>query len=194
MTESDTTKLPYIHKNALVETSEIGPGSRVWAFAHVMPDAKIGANCNIGDHSFVESKVTIGDNVTIKNGVSVWQHVHIGDNVFVGPNAVFTNDLFPRSRDAHWEPVETWLEEGVTIGANATIVCGVRLGKRCLIGAGAVVTRDVPPHAVVVGNPARRSGWVCYCGTVLPSPNTTASCSRCGRSYRVTDDGVEESR
>ena len=112
---------PFIHEKALVETDAIGEGTRIWAFAHVLKNVRIGSHCNIGDHAFIESGVTIGNNVTIKNGVCVWQHVHVGDNVFLGPNAVLTNDLTPRSRDANWIPVETWIEEGVTIGANATI-------------------------------------------------------------------------
>jgi acetyltransferase-like isoleucine patch superfamily enzyme len=117
--------------------------------------------------------------------------VHVADNVFLGPNAVLTNDLTPRSRDANWIPVETWIEEGATVGANATIVCGVRLGQRCLIGAGAVVTHDVRPHELVYGNPARHGGWVCFCAQSLkPTPITT--CERCGRKYKVEETGVQE--
>jgi len=145
----------FIHEKALVETDAIGEGTRIWAFAHVLKNVVIGSHCNIGDHAFIESGVSIGNNVTIKNGVSIWEHVHVADNVFFGPNAVLTNDLTPRSRDTGWTPVETWIEEGVTIGANATIVCGVRLGARCLIGAGAVVTRDITKPGIYVGNPAR---------------------------------------
>ena len=184
---------PFIHHTALVETDAIGEGTRVWAFAHVLKNAVIGANCNIGDHAFIESGVRIGNNVTIKNGVCVWQHVHVGDNVFLGPNAVLTNDLTPRSRDANWVPVETWIEEGVTVGANATIVCGVRLGRRCLVGAGAVVTHDVRPHELIYGNPARHGGWVCFCAQILkPDAQLVTTCSRCKRKYRVGEAGVEE--
>jgi len=183
----------FIHEKALVETDAIGEGTRVWAFAHVLKDVRIGAHCNIGDHAFIESGVTIGNNVTIKNGVCVWQHVHVADNVFLGPNAVLTNDLTPRSRDANWAPVETWIEEGVTVGANATIVCGLRLGQRCLIGAGAVVTRDVRPHELVYGNPARHGGWVCFCAQSLKSDNKlVTTCEGCGRKYNVGDNGVQE--
>ena len=121
------------------------------------------------------------------------QHVHVADNVFLGPNAVLTNDLTPRSRDADWVPVETWIEEGVTIGANATIVCGVRLGARCLVGAGAVVTRDVRPHELVYGNPARHGGWVCFCAQPLqPSDQEITTCERCGRQYKAEENGVQE--
>jgi UDP-2-acetamido-3-amino-2,3-dideoxy-glucuronate N-acetyltransferase len=181
----------FIHEKALVETGAIGEGTRVWAFAHVLKDVVIGSHCNIGDHAFIESGVSIGNNVTIKNGVCIWQHVHVADNVFFGPNAVLTNDLAPRSRDTDWTPVETWIEEGVTIGANATIVCGVRLGARCLIGAGAVVTHDVRPHELVYGNPARHGGWVCFCARSL-KPDPIATCERCGRKYKVEDTGVHE--
>ena len=184
---------PFIHGKALVETDQIGEGTRIWAFAHVQRDVSIGANCNIGDHAFIESGVTVGNNVTVKNGVCIWQHVHIADNVFLGPNAVLTNDLTPRSRAADWVPVETWIEEGVTIGANATIVCGVRLGQRCLIGAGAVVTADVRPYELVYGNPARSRGWVCFCAhPLMPLYGPTKTCEHCGRKYRVHNDRVEE--
>lgn len=185
------SKAPFIHEKALVETSNIGDGTRIWAFAHVQKNVVIGSNCNVGDHAFIENGVTIGDNVTIKNGVSLWEHVHVADNVFLGPNAVLTNDLTPRSRAAVWVPVDTWIEEGVTIGANATIVCGVRLGQRCLIGAGAVVTRDVRPHELVHGNPAKSRGWVCFCAQPLKAGPVT-TCERCGRKYEVGDNGVQE--
>jgi acetyltransferase-like isoleucine patch superfamily enzyme len=181
------TEAPFIHEKALVETDAIGEGTRIWAFAHVLKNVEIGSHCNIGDHAFIESGVTIGNNVTIKNGVCVWQHVHVADNVFLGPNAVLTNDLTPRSRDVDWIPVETWIEEGVTVGANATIVCGVRLGQRCLIGAGAVVTRDVRPHELVYGNPARHGGCVSFSAQSLKQDGI---CERCGRQYKVEDTGV----
>jgi acetyltransferase-like isoleucine patch superfamily enzyme len=181
----------YKHPTALVETSRIGDGTRIWAFVHVLEDVTIGRDCNIGDHCFIESQVVIGDAVTIKNGVSVWRHVNIADNVFLGPNVALTNDRFPRSRDPGWRPEETWIEEGVSVGANATIVCGVRLGRRSLIGAGSVVTRDVPPHAVVYGNPARQHGWVCHCGHRLAQPSpTTAVCERCARRFAVGASGL----
>jgi acetyltransferase-like isoleucine patch superfamily enzyme len=184
-------KKPFFHERALVETSSIGEGTRIWAFAHVMKDVTIGKNCNICDHCFVESHVTIGDNVTIKNGVSVWQHVHVGDNVFLGPNVALTNDRFPRSR-SDWSPEETWVEEGVTIGANATILCGLRIGRRSLIGAGSLVTRDVPPHALVFGNPAQQHGWVCYCGKPLKGRSARTECVACGRQYDISKSEIKE--
>jgi len=184
----------FVHPQALVETESIGGGTRIWAFAHVQRDVIIGENCNIGDHAFVETGVKIGNNVTIKNGVCVWQHVHIADNVFLGPNVVLTNDLNPRSRKADWTPVETFIEEGVTVGANATIVCGITIGTRAFIGAGAVVTKDVRPYELVYGNPARSHGWVCYCAEPLrPDMRPLVECETCKRKYRVDPDkGIQE--
>jgi acetyltransferase-like isoleucine patch superfamily enzyme len=150
----------FIHPKALVESDAIGAGTRVWAFAHVMKDAKIGERCNIGDHSFIESGVIIGDDVTIKNGVSVWDGVEIGDKVFVGPNVAFTNDMRPRSRVYHEHAEKTMIGEGASIGANATILPGAHIGKYAMIGAGAVVTKPVKDFELVVGNPATHAGWV----------------------------------
>ena len=181
---------PFIHEKALVETNAIGEGTRIWAFAHVLKDVRIGSDCNIGDHAFIESGVTIGDNVTIKNGVCVWQHVHIADNAFLGPNAVLTNDLTPRSRDTDWVPVETWIEEGVSVGANATIVCGVTLGEYSFIGAGSVVTRDVPAYALIAGVPGKRIGWMCQCGERLPDSGT-GTCKQCGSRYESRGATIE---
>lgn len=184
---------PFFHEKALVETDRIGEGTRVWAFAHVMPDVSIGRNCNIGDHAFIESHVTLGDNVTVKNGVSIWEHVHIADNVFLGPHVALTNDRFPRRSDTVYHAEETWIEEGVTVGANATILCGIRLGHRSFIGAGSVVTHDVAPHALVLGNPARPHGWVCFCARPLVVDDRgCATCALCARRYDVTESGVRE--
>lgn len=150
----------YVHPNALCETDQIGSGTRIWAFAHVMSNVVIGADCNIGDHAFVESGVRIGDRVTVKNGVAIWDGVTVADDVFLGPNCVLTNDLFPRSRVYHDTVVPTRIERGASVGANATIIAGVTLGEFCLVGAGSVVNHDVAPFALVVGMPARRIGWV----------------------------------
>ena len=177
---------PRIHPTALVESDAIGPGTVIWAFAHVMAGAVIGRDCKIGDHAFIESGATLGDHVTVKNGVSIWKHVRVGDRVFLGPNAVLTNDLYPRAGAERWDPVDTWIEEGATVGANATVVCGVRLGRHCLVGAGAVVTADVPPHALVVGNPARQQGWVCRCGRPLPGSGARMACAPCGRVWDLS--------
>lgn len=149
----------YVHPNALCESDQIGDRTRVWAFAHVMKDAHIGEDCNIGDHAFVETGVVIGDRVTVKNGVAIWDGVEIEDDVFLGPNCVLTNDLMPRSRVFHEANVRTLIRRGASIGANATVVAGNTLGEYCLIGAGAVVTKDVAPFAIVIGNPAKQVGW-----------------------------------
>ena len=184
---------PFIHPHALVETARVGAGTRVWAFAHVMADVTIGRHCNIGDHVFIESNVTLGDNVTVKNGVSIWEHVHIADNVFIGPNVALTNDRLPRGRRSTYQAEETWIEEGVTIGANATILCGIRLGRRAFIGAGSVVTRNVSPHALVYGNPAWQHGWVCFCARPLQKNETgRATCPACSRTYVITSAGIKE--
>jgi acetyltransferase-like isoleucine patch superfamily enzyme/dTDP-4-dehydrorhamnose 3,5-epimerase-like enzyme len=143
------------HPQALVESARVGKGTRVWAFAHVLPGAVIGEDCNLCDHTFVENDVVIGDRVTIKCGVQVWDGVRLEDDVFVGPNATFTNDPAPRSRQHLAAYPRTVVREGASIGANATILPGLTIGPRAMVGAGAVVTRSVPAYAVVVGNPAR---------------------------------------
>lgn len=155
-----TKKDYFVHEKALCESIEIGKGTRIWAFAHIMKDVVIGEDCNICDGCFVESGVKIGNRVTIKNHVSVWEGVEIEDNVFLGPNCVLTNDLFPRSKVYHSENVKTIIKMGASVGANATIVCGVTLGKYCMIAAGAVVTKDVPDFALVVGVPGKVVGFV----------------------------------
>jgi acetyltransferase-like isoleucine patch superfamily enzyme/dTDP-4-dehydrorhamnose 3,5-epimerase-like enzyme len=145
----------FVHPQAIVETSRIGRGSRIWAFAHILPNAVVGEECNVCDHTFIENDVVIGDRVTIKCGVQIWDGVHIEDDVFIGPNATFTNDPLPRSKHYLDQYPKTWVRHGASIGANATILAGVTIGRQAMVGAGAVVTRSVPPHAVVVGNPAR---------------------------------------
>jgi UDP-2-acetamido-3-amino-2,3-dideoxy-glucuronate N-acetyltransferase len=150
---------PFVHPQALVESTDVGPGTRVWAFAHVLPGARIGADCNVCDGVFVEGDVVVGDRVTVKGGVQLWDGTRIGDDVFIGPNATFTNDPFPRSRQRPERYAETVVEDGASLGANCTILPGVRIGRRAMVGAGAVVTRSVPPNAIVVGNPARIVGY-----------------------------------
>jgi acetyltransferase-like isoleucine patch superfamily enzyme len=147
---------PYIHERALVDTGTvIGAGTRVWAFAHILGGARLGADCNVCDHVFIENDVIVGDRVTIKCGVQLWDGLRVADDVFIGPNATFTNDLFPRSKQYPEKFSQTYIERGASIGANATILAGVRIGELAMVGAGAVVTEDVPARAVVVGNPAR---------------------------------------
>ena len=162
----------YAHPNALCESSDIGAGTRVWAFAHILPGARIGSDCNICDGVFIESGVVVGDRTTVKCGVQLWSGVRLGDDVFVGPNATFTNDNFPRSRKYLAKFLETVVENGASIGANATLLPGITVGSGAMIGAGAVVTRSVPPNAIVAGNPARIIGYVTdpAGGSEMPEP------------------------
>ncbi len=181
----------FIHERALCESDDVGPRTRIWAFAHVMKGARVGADCNVGDHAFIEGGAVIGDRVTVKNSVLVWDRVTVEDDVFLGPNVVFTNDLVPRA--AFKRPPATWLPtrvgRGASIGANATIVCGVTIGAAAFVGAGSVVVCDVPAHALVVGNPAHRVGWMCACGERLAGDLACV----CGRRYRLASqiDGLE---
>jgi UDP-2-acetamido-3-amino-2,3-dideoxy-glucuronate N-acetyltransferase len=145
---------PFIHDRALVESDSIGAGTRIWAFAHVLAGAVIGADCNVCDHTYIEGDVVIGDRVTLKSGVFLWDGLRIEDDVFIGPQATFTNDPMPRSRQP-FTLARTTICAGASIGAGAVILPGLTIGERAMVGAGAVVTKDVPPDAVVVGNPAR---------------------------------------
>jgi acetyltransferase-like isoleucine patch superfamily enzyme/dTDP-4-dehydrorhamnose 3,5-epimerase-like enzyme len=151
---------PFFHPQSLCESANIGNGTRVWAFAHILPKAVIGQDCNICDHVFIENDVVVGDRVTVKCGVQLWDGVRVENDVFIGPNATFTNDKFPRSRAYQEKLPTTVVETGASIGANATILPGITIGMRAMVGAGAVVTRSVPPRAVVMGNPARITGYV----------------------------------
>jgi acetyltransferase-like isoleucine patch superfamily enzyme len=179
------------HPLALVETDQVGEKTSVWAYAHVMKGAVVGSHCNIGDHAFVESGAVIGNEVTIKNGVAVWQYVTVEDRVFLGPNCSLTNDNRPRSK-RDWTPVPTVIREGATVGANATIVCGCHIGRHAFIGAGAVVTRPVPDHAVVFGNPGRVHGFVCECCQPLKGKGRVLTCAKCGLAYVKTTTGVKK--
>lgn len=197
MTETRPPKWPddgsnhrFIHPDGRCESSWVGPRTRIWAFAHVLEGAVIGADCNIGDHAFIEGGALIGDRVTVKNQALIWDGVTIEDDAFIGPAVVFTNDRTPRAHvhKDRGEYVPTVVRRGATVGANATIVCGVEIGRHSFVAAGAVVTRDVPDHAVVRGNPARRTGWVCVCGTML---GVDLACS-CGRAYELENDRLLE--
>lgn len=152
--------MPYFkHERAIVESEKIGKETRIWAFAHILPGAIIGEDCNICDHTFVENDVIIGDRVTIKSGVQLWDGIIIEDDVFVGPNATFTNDPFPRSKKYLEQHPQTIIRKGASIGANATVLPGITIGQEAMVGAGSVVTHDVPAYAIVVGNPARIMGY-----------------------------------
>jgi UDP-2-acetamido-3-amino-2,3-dideoxy-glucuronate N-acetyltransferase len=151
---------PFVHEKALCESSHIGDGTRIWAFAHVLPNARIGRDCNICDGVFIENDVIVGDRVTVKCGVQLWDGVRLEDDVFIGPNATFTNDPFPRSRQPPAAFSTTHIRSGASIGANATILPGIEVGAGAMVGAGSVVTRSIPPNAVVTGNPATIVGYV----------------------------------
>jgi UDP-2-acetamido-3-amino-2,3-dideoxy-glucuronate N-acetyltransferase len=185
-----------IHPSAYIdEPCKIGEGTKIWHFCHVMAGARIGKNCNIGQNVFIASDAVIGNNVKIQNNVSVYTGVIIEEDVFLGPSMVFTNVVNPRShilrRD---EYLTTLVKKGATIGANATIVCGVTLGRYAFIGAGAVVTRDVPDYALVYGNPGRIQGWVCQCGVRLDFSRQgeieTTTCTQCGDRYQKLGTSV----
>lgn len=182
-------KPPFIHEKAIVDSDRIGAGTRIWAFAHVMKGATIGEDCNIGEGCYVEGKVVIGNDVTIKNQICVWDGVTLEDHVFLGPHVVLTNDFIPRN--LHRTPLEeflpTLIKRGASVGANATIICGITIGENALIGAGSVVTKDVPAHALVFGNPARIRGYVCVCGQKI---EFEVPCQKCGLKYKMEPEGV----
>jgi acetyltransferase-like isoleucine patch superfamily enzyme len=171
-------KAPFIHEKAVCDTPHVGAGTRIWGFTHVLQEARIGRDCNVCEQVFIENRVVIGDSCTVKSGVSIWDGVTLEDGVFVGPNATFTNDMRPRAflKRGTAGFKDTLIKRGASLGANCTIVCGVRVGEFAFVGAGAVVTKNVPPHALVVGNPARVVGKVCYCGDSLDSKDYCSSC------------------
>jgi len=175
------------HKLADVQTNNVGDNTTIWQFVVVLEKAVIGNNCNICAHCFVENDVLIGNNVTIKCGVYIWDGIVINDNVFVGPNVTFTNDRLPRSKKYPKEFQKTIIGEGASIGANATILGGVGIGKYSLIGAGSVVTKNVPDHAMVYGNPAVIRGYVCKCGQKL---DEQLQCNSCELKYEKILDNL----
>lgn len=176
---------PKIHQKALIdEGASIGARTRIWAFAHILSGAVIGEDCNICDHTFIEGAVRMGNRVTIKCGVYLWDGVNIEDDVFIGPCAVFTNDLRPRSKNYPPEFLKTVLKQGCSIGANATLLPGLTIGRWAMVAAGAIVTRDVPDYGIMLGNPARFHGWVCQCGEKLKFNSDINVRCGCGRNYR----------
>jgi UDP-2-acetamido-3-amino-2,3-dideoxy-glucuronate N-acetyltransferase len=175
----------FVHPNALVESDNIGAKTRIWAFAHILKNVVIGEDCNLCDYVFVESGVSIGNRVTVKNGISLWEGISIEDDVFLGPNAVFTNDMFPRSKRHSGGLLKTKLNKGASVGANATILCGITLGKYCLIGAGAVVTKSVPDFALVTGNPARFKYWISKTGDKLVFDDNNLAVDSENNKYRL---------
>ncbi len=161
----------FVHDQGICESKSVGRGTKVWAYAHVLPGAVIGRDCNICDHVFIENDVRVGDRVTVKCGVQLWDGIRLGNDVFVGPNATFSNDRFPRSKHRPEKFLETYVHDGASIGANATLLPGITIGARAMVGAGAVVTDSVPPMAIVVGNPARIVGYV---DMVKPAPEAVS--------------------
>lgn len=196
-TQTIAAKQYFAHPQALVESEDIGRGTRIWAFAHVLPGARIGTGCNICDHAFIETGVVLGNNVTVKNGVAIWDGVLVEDDVFLGPNCVLTNDRNPRAfiKKSNDALENTLIRANATVGANATVLCGTTIGQYAFIGAGAVVLNSVPDFALVVGNPARHAGWMCRCARRLPLPapaslGCSTTCPHCRAQFRVTAAGL----
>ena len=186
-----------VHPSSFVDDGcQIGEGTKIWHFCHIMPRATIGRSCNIGQNVVIAYDVVVGNNVKIQNNVSVYTGVVLEDDVFCGPSMVFTNVVNPRSHVSRKDEYrQTLVKRGASIGANSTVVCGHTIGRFAFIGAGAVVTKDVPDFALVIGNPGRISGWMCACGVKLAAgrvPPVTTTCSACGSKYRSHDDRLIE--
>lgn len=184
----------FVHQSSYIDPDvTIGKGTKIWFFCHIQSGAVIGENCSFGQNVNVAANVKIGNGVKVQNNVSIYEGVELQDYVFCGPSMVFTNDLTPRAKypkgSAGYK--RTLVKEGASIGANATVVCGHTIGRWALIGSGAVVTHDVPDHALMLGVPARQTGWACECGRIL---DKTLRCPTCGRSYREEDTGLVEER
>jgi len=188
----------FIHPTAIVEEgAEIGEGTRIWHFVHVRGGARIGESCNIGKGVYIDKGAIVGNRVKIQNFVSVYRGVVIEDDAFIGPHAVFTNDKYPRSFNEDWEVVPTYVKRGASIGANATVLCGITIGRYAMIAAGAVVTSNVPDHGLVMGVPAKLVGFVCYCGKPLvgepklQEEYVVYKCGSCGKEVRINRSDYE---
>ncbi len=177
-----------IHPNAIVETTDIGLDTRIWAFVHILDNVKIGANCNICDHCFIENGVTIGNNVTIKSGVNIWTGVTIEDDVHIGPCVVFTNDLHPRSKQA-FKLGNIAIKKGASVGANSTLLAGIEIGEYAMTGIGSVVTKNVRSHALVYGNPAKQHAWIDEEGNKLIKKENNWVSEK-GEIYKETETGL----
>ena len=195
----NSSKEYFAHESSYIdEPSAIGKDTKIWHFSHIMKDSVIGERCNIGQNVVISPGCKLGNNIKIQNNVSIYTGVTLEDDVFCGPSCVFTNVINPRSHVSRKnEYAATTVKQGTSIGANATIVCGVTLGRYCFIGAGAVVTRDVPDYAMVYGTPARIRGWVCNCGVKLNFPananqHASVACDACGRDYQRAGEQVSE--
>ncbi len=175
----------FIHATAEVsDDAIIGKGTKIWNLAQVREKSVIGENCIISKNVYIDTMAVLGNNVKVQNNVNVYHGVTVEDDVFLGPSMTFTNDFYPRAFNDDWEITETRVKRGASIGANATIVCGVTIGKYAMVGSGSVVTKDVPDHALVVGNPAKQIGWVCECGFKL---DKNGNCEKCGKQYSLND-------
>ncbi|MDU2063438.1 MAG: acyltransferase [Sporomusaceae bacterium] len=183
----------FVHESSYVdEPCQIGKGTKIWHFTHVMANCKIGRDCNIGQNVVISPEVVLGNNVKIQNNVSVYTGVICEDDVFLGPSCVFTNVWNPRSHVSRkHEYRETKIGQGASVGANATIVCGHSIGKYAFIGAGAVVTKNVPDYALLAGNPARQIGWMCQCGEKLHFVENKATCDECGMQYKKNEEFIQ---
>lgn len=183
----------FIHSSSILDDkASVGNNTRIWQFCHIMSEAQIGNNCILGQNTFVGYKVLIGNGVKIQNNVSIYEGVQIEDDVFVGPSVVFTNVKTPRSfieRKNEFAP--TRIRKGASLGANATVICGTTIGKYALVAAGSVVTKNVADYALVMGVPAKQTGWVCKCGEALPFENNKARCSSCNESYIMNEEETQ---
>ncbi|RVU42158.1 N-acetyltransferase [Lujinxingia sediminis] len=189
MTHHDALAEAWAHPSAIIdEGAHLGGGTRVWHFAHVCAGATIGQRCSLGQNVYVAPSAKIGDGVKIQNNVSIYDGVILDDDVFCGPSVVFTNVRHPRAHVSRRHAYQTTrICRGATLGANATVVCGVEVGEFAFVGAGAVVTADVAPYALVVGQPARQIGWSCRCGLTLPAPESQCTCTECGQRYTLSE-------